>query len=68
MKKRLKAVFDKHPKRKIKAFLSAITSVFGRINNIDTALDAQQDVIDEQKADQSKRQTQQKQDIDIDDD
>ena len=63
-----KAVFDKHPKRKIKAFLSAITSVFGRINNIDTALDAQQDVIDEQKADQSKRQTQQKQDIDIDDD
>lgn len=63
-----KAVFDKHPKRKIKAFLSAITSVFGRINNIDTALDAQQDVIDEQKADQSKQQTQQKQDIDIDDD
>lgn len=63
-----KAVFDKHPKRKIKAFLSAITSVFGRINNIDTALDAQQDVIDKQKADQSKQQTQQKQDIDIDDD
>lgn len=60
-----KAVFDNHPKRKIKAFLSAITSVFGRINNIDTALDAQQDVIDEQKA---KCQTQQKQDIDIDDD
>lgn len=63
-----KAVFDKHPKRKIKAFLSAITSAFGRINNIDTALDAQQDAIDEQKADQSKQQTQQKQDIDIDDD
>lgn len=63
-----KAVFDKHPRRKIKAFLSAITSAFGRINNIDTALDAQQDAIDEQKADQSKQQTQQKQDIDIDDD
>lgn len=63
-----KAVFDKQPKRKIKAFLSAITSVFGRINNIDTALDVQQDVIDEQKADQSRHQTQQKQDIDIDDD
>lgn len=63
-----KAVFDKHPRRKIKAFLSAITSAFGRINNIDTALDNQQDVIDEQKVDQSKRQKQQKQDIDIDDD
>lgn len=63
-----KAVFDKHPRRKVKAFLSAITSAFGRINNIDTALDAQQDAIDEQKADQSKQQTQQKQDIDIDDD
>lgn len=63
-----KAVFDKHPQRKIKAFLTAITSVFGRVNNIDTALDAQQDAIDEQKADQSKQQTQQKQDIDIDDD
>lgn len=66
-----KAVFDKHPKRKIKAFLSAITSVFGRINNIDTALDAQQDAIDEQKADQSKKQTHQsskQQENDIDDD
>ena len=62
-----KAVFDKHPRRKIKAFLSAITSAFGRINNIDTALDNQQDVIDEQKADQSK-QMQYKQQNDIDDD
>lgn len=63
-----KAVFDKHPKRKIKAFLSAVTSVFGRINNIDTALDAQQDAIDEQTINQQTQQKQQKQDIDIDDD
>lgn len=67
-------VFDKHPRRKIKAFLSAITSAFGRIDSINTAVLNQKEFIDKYEKENKQQQQMQthqsnkQQDIDIDDD
>lgn len=52
-------VFDKHPKRKIKAFMKAIASAFGRIDTIDTALNMQDDEIEKIAQSQSTQKKQQ---------
>lgn len=67
-------VFDKHPRRKIKAFLSAITSAFGRIDSINTAVLNQKEFIDEYEKENKQQQQMQthqsnkQQENDIDDD
>ncbi|MBC9706229.1 MAG: plasmid recombination protein [Enterococcus sp.] len=67
-------VFDKHPKRKIKAFMKAIASAFGRVDSINTAVLNQKEFIDEYEKEnkqqmqthQSSKQKQQENDIDDD--
>lgn len=62
-------VFDKHPKRKIKAFMKAIASAFGHIDTIDTAVLNQKEFIDEyEKENKQQQQMQTHQENDIDDD
>lgn len=67
-------VFDKHPRRKIKAFLSAITSAFGRIDSINTAVLNQKEFIAEYEKENKQQQQMQthqsnkQQENDIDDD
>lgn len=66
-------VFDKHPRRKIKAFLSAITSAFGRIDSINTAVLNQKEFIYEYEKENKQQQQMQthqsnkQQENDIDD-
>lgn len=67
-------VFDKHPVRKIKAFMKAITNAFGRVDSINTAVLNQKEFIDEYEKEnkqqmqthQSSKQKQQENDIDDD--
>lgn len=65
-------VFDKHPVRKIKAFMKAITNAFGRVDSINTAVLNQKEFIDEyEKENKQQMQTHQsnkQQENDIDDD